>query len=115
MSNHAYGDLVVLSRLNLSCRARAADRPGLDRTGAGKIDALKLLEECCRCDTGTREPGHNVRVGYFSQNRIDVLNTKLTVLESALDAPNPVSEQTARTVLGAFLFAATMFLNRSPC
>jgi len=45
-----------------------------------------------------------VRAGYFSQNRIDVLNPKQTVLESALDAPNPVSEQTARTVLGSFLF-----------
>jgi ATP-binding cassette subfamily F protein 3 len=53
---------------------------------------------------GVRELGHNVRTGYFSQNRIDVLNPKHTVLESALDAANPVSEQTARTVLGSFLF-----------
>jgi ATP-binding cassette subfamily F protein 3 len=41
--------------------------------------------------------------GYFSQNRIDVLNASHTVLESAR-TPNPVSEQTARTVLGSFLF-----------
>jgi ATP-binding cassette, subfamily F, member 3 len=53
---------------------------------------------------GAREPGHNVRVGYFSQNRIDVLNPKLTVLQSVLDARKPVPEQTARTVLGSFLF-----------
>jgi ATP-binding cassette subfamily F protein 3 len=53
---------------------------------------------------GVRALGHNVRTGYFSQNRIDVLDPKHTVLESALDAPNPVSEQTARTVLGSFLF-----------
>jgi len=33
-----------------------------------------------------------------------VLNTRHTVLESALDSPKPVSEQTARTVLGSFLF-----------
>jgi ATP-binding cassette subfamily F protein 3 len=45
-----------------------------------------------------------VRTGYFSQNRIDVLNASHTVLESARDMPNPVSEQTARTVLGSFLF-----------
>jgi ATP-binding cassette, subfamily F, member 3 len=51
-----------------------------------------------------RELGHNVRTGYFSQNRIDVLNACHTVLESARDMPNPVSEQTARTVLGSFLF-----------
>jgi ATP-binding cassette subfamily F protein 3 len=51
-----------------------------------------------------RELGHNVRTGYFSQNRIDVLNASHTVLDSARDMPNPVSEQTARTVLGSFLF-----------
>src|SRR5207248_5549273 len=48
--------------------------------------------------------GHNVRTGYFSQNRIDVLKASHTVLDSARDMPNPVSEQTARTVLGSFLF-----------
>src|SRR5207237_2604129 len=53
---------------------------------------------------GSREVGHNVRVGYFSQNRIDVLNPHDTVLVSARDMINPVSEQTARTVLGSFLF-----------
>ena len=53
---------------------------------------------------GVRELGHNVRTGYFSQNRIDVLNANHTVLDSARDMPNPVSEQTARTVLGSFLF-----------
>src|SRR4029077_5756518 len=53
---------------------------------------------------GVRELGHNVRTGYFSQNRIDVLNASHTVLDSARDMRNPVSEQTARTVLGSFLF-----------
>jgi ATP-binding cassette subfamily F protein 3 len=53
---------------------------------------------------GVRELGHNVRTGYFSQNRIDVFNASHTVLDSARDMPNPVSEQTARTVLGSFLF-----------
>jgi ATP-binding cassette subfamily F protein 3 len=53
---------------------------------------------------GVRELGHNVRTGYFSQNRIDVLNASHTVLDSARDMANPVSEQTARTVLGSFLF-----------
>src|SRR5207237_7012072 len=72
--------------------------------GAGKSTLLKLLGGVLPVQQGTREPGHNVRVGYFSQTRIDVLNAKHTVLESALDAPNPVSAQTARTVLGSFLF-----------
>src|SRR5947199_9715325 len=53
---------------------------------------------------GVPELRHNARTGYFSQNRIDVLNSTDTVLDSARDMPNPVSEQTARTVLGSFLF-----------
>src|SRR5256886_17030577 len=52
----------------------------------------------------SRELGHNVPTGYFSQNRIDVPDASHTVLDSARDMPNPVSEQTARTVLGSFLF-----------
>ena len=101
--NHAYGDLVVYRGLNF--HAERGQRTVLvGPNGAGKSTLLKLIGGVLPVQHGTREPGHNVRVGYFSQNRIDVLNTKLTVLESALDAPNPVSEQTARTVLGAFLF-----------
>jgi ATP-binding cassette subfamily F protein 3 len=72
--------------------------------GAGKSTLLKLLAGVLPVQHGTRELGHNVRTGYFSQNRIDVLNASHTVLESARDMPNPVSEQTARTVLGSFLF-----------
>jgi ATP-binding cassette subfamily F protein 3 len=72
--------------------------------GAGKSTLLKLLAGVLPVQHGARELGHNVRTGYFSQNRIDVLNVSHTVLESARDMPNPVSEQTARTVLGSFLF-----------
>jgi ATP-binding cassette subfamily F protein 3 len=72
--------------------------------GAGKSTLLKLLAEVLPVQHGVRELGHNVRTGYFSQNRIDVLNASHTVLDSARDMPNPVYEQTARTVLGSFLF-----------
>src|SRR6058998_341200 len=72
--------------------------------GAGKSTLLKLLGGVLPVQHGVRELGHNTRTGYFSQNRIDVLDASHTVLESARDMPNPVSEQTARTVLGSFLF-----------
>jgi ATP-binding cassette subfamily F protein 3 len=101
--DHAYGDLVVYRSLNF--HAERGQRTVLvGPNGAGKSTLLKLLGGVLPVQHGTRELGHNVRVGYFSQNRIEVLNPKLTVLESALDAPHPVSEQTARTVLGSFLF-----------
>jgi len=101
--DHAYGNLVVYRNLNF--HAERGQRTVLvGPNGAGKSTLLKLLGGVLPVQHGTRESGHNVRVGYFSQNRIEVLNPKLTVLDSALDAPHPVSEQTARTVLGSFLF-----------
>jgi ATP-binding cassette subfamily F protein 3 len=72
--------------------------------GAGKSTLLKLLAGVLPIQRGTRDLGHNVKVGYFSQYRVDMLNPAMTVLDTARDMPNPVSEQTARTVLGSFLF-----------
>jgi ATP-binding cassette subfamily F protein 3 len=101
--DHAYGDVVVYRGMQF--HAERGQRTVLvGPNGAGKSTLLKLLAGVLPLQHGVRELGHNVRTGYFSQNRIDVLNVKHTVLESALDAPNPVSEQTARTVLGSFLF-----------
>src|SRR6202030_2633411 len=101
--DHAYADLVVYRGLNF--HAERGQRTVLvGPNGAGKSTLLKLLAGVLPVQHGAREPGHNVRVGYFSQNRIDVLNPKLTVLQSVLDSPKPVPEQTVRTVLGSFLF-----------
>jgi ATP-binding cassette subfamily F protein 3 len=101
--DHAYGDVVVYRGMQF--HAERGQRTVLvGPNGAGKSTLLKLLAGVLPVQHGVRALGHNVRTGYFSQNRIDVLNPKHTVLESALDAPNPVSEQTARTVLGSFLF-----------
>src|SRR6266480_6766518 len=110
--DHAYGDLVVYRGLNF--HAERGQRTVLvGPNGAGKSTLLKLLGGVLPVQHGTRELGHNVRVGYFSQNRIDVLNTKLTVLESALDAPNPVSE--LRPEVASHLIPATtsiIWINR---
>src|SRR5712691_1205604 len=101
--DHAYGDVVVYRGMQF--HAERGQRTVLvGPNGAGKSTLLKLLSGVLPVQHGTHELGHNVRAGYFSQNRIDVLNPRHTVLESARDMPNPVSEQTARTVLGSFLF-----------
>jgi ATP-binding cassette subfamily F protein 3 len=100
---HAYGELVVYRGLNLAAE-RGQRTVLVGPNGAGKSTLLKLLAGVLPVQSGARELGHNVRVGYFSQHRVDTLNVRQTVLESVLDAPNPVPEQTARTVLGSFLF-----------
>src|SRR5512133_116754 len=101
--DHAYGDVVVYRGMQF--HAERGQRTVLvGPNGAGKSTLLKLLAGVLPVQHGVRELGHNVRTGYFSQNRIDVLNASHTVLDSARDMRNPVSEQTARTVLGSFLF-----------
>jgi ATP-binding cassette, subfamily F, member 3 len=101
--DHAYGDLVVYRRLQY--HAERGQRTVLvGPNGAGKSTLLKLLAGILPVQHGVRELGHNVRAGYFAQHRVEMLNTHHTVLQSVLDSPNPVAEQTARTVLGSFLF-----------
>src|SRR6478736_745541 len=101
--DHAYGDLVVYRGLNF--HAERGQRTILvGPNGAGKSTLLKLLAGVLPVQEGERVLGQNVRVGYFSQHRVEMLNVRQTVLESVLAAPDPVSEQTARTVLGSFLF-----------
>jgi len=73
--------------------------------GAGKSTLLKILAGVINLDGGERLIGHNVDIGYFSQTRTDVLNVENTVLQEAYTAaPGFMSEETIRTVLGAFLF-----------
>src|SRR5438045_4123725 len=82
--DHAYGDLVVYR--GLQYQAERGQRTVLvGPNGAGKSTLLKLLAGVLPVQHGVRELGHNVRTGFFSQNRIDVLNQNHAVLDSAAD------------------------------
>ncbi|MFH0827993.1 MAG: ATP-binding cassette domain-containing protein, partial [Candidatus Omnitrophota bacterium] len=73
--------------------------------GAGKSTLLKLLAGVLEIDSGKRTVGHNVKTGYFSQTRMDVLNENRTVLEEAYSAATGFKpEQTVRTILASFFF-----------
>lgn len=72
--------------------------------GAGKSTLLKLLAGVLTPQSGERLLGHNVKAGYYSQYRVDMLKPERTVLEEALDTPQRVTEQSVRTLLGCFLF-----------
>jgi len=73
--------------------------------GAGKSTLLKILAGVIDIDSGERVAGHNVDIGYFSQTRLDVLSPDNTVLEEGYAAaPGYMSQESIRTILGAFLF-----------
>jgi ATP-binding cassette subfamily F protein 3 len=99
----AYGDLKVYQGMEFEAE-RGQRIVLVGPNGAGKSTLLKLLGGVLTPQAGSITPGHNVKVGYFAQNRAEMFNPKHTVLEAVQDRPNPVPEQTARTVLGSFLF-----------
>ncbi len=73
--------------------------------GAGKSTLLKILAGVIPIDSGERKVGYNVDIGYFSQTRLDTLNPENTVLTEAYNAaPGTLSQESLRTILGAFLF-----------
>jgi len=101
--HHAYGDLVVYR--GIAFEAERGQRTVLvGPNGAGKSTLLKILAGVLPVQQGKRELGLNVKVGYYSQQRVEMLDLTRTVLEEAMDITNPVPEQTARSILGAFLF-----------
>ena len=101
--HQAYGENVVYRGIDF--QAEREQRIVLvGPNGAGKSTLLKILGGALEPQQGTRELGHNVKAGYYSQYRVDMLDMSRTVLEEALDTPSRVTEQFVRTLLGSFLF-----------
>ena len=101
--HQAYGDKVVYSGIDfLAERDQRIVLVGPN--GAGKSTLLKILAEVVVPQQGTRTLGHNVKAGYYSQNRVEMLDPSRTVFEEASDTPQRVTEQFIRTLLGCFLF-----------
>ena len=100
----SYNDIKVYEKLDYEInQGEKAVLAG--ENGAGKSTLLKILAGVVDINSGSRIVGHNVDVGYFSQTRTDVLNIENTVLQEAYSAaPGFMSEETIRTILGAFLF-----------
>ena len=101
--DHAYGETVVYRGMNFTAE-RGQRIVLVGPNGAGKSTLMKLLAGVLPVQSGTRELGLNVRVGYYAQYRVEMLKAERTVLEEALDTPQRISEEFARTVLGSFLF-----------
>jgi ATP-binding cassette subfamily F protein 3 len=101
--HHAYGENVVYRGLDF--QAERGQRIVLvGPNGAGKSTLLKILADVLQPQAGVRTLGHNTKAGYYSQYRVEMLDSARTVLEEASDTPQRVTEQFVRTLLGCFLF-----------
>jgi ATPase subunit of ABC transporter with duplicated ATPase domains len=73
--------------------------------GAGKSTLLKLIAGDARPDAGTVTLGASVRVGYFAQHSMEILDPQRTVLETLEVAHPHASIGSLRTLAGAFGFS----------
>jgi len=73
--------------------------------GTGKTTLLRLLAGRLPPSEGVRRLGHNVTVGYQSQDFADTLQERATVFSSVKEVGGGASDQQVRTLLGGFGFS----------
>jgi ATPase subunit of ABC transporter with duplicated ATPase domains len=77
----------------------------MGKNGAGKTTLLKMVAGALVPDAGTVRLGASLKMGYFAQQALDLLDDKLTVLEQ-LECDFPMeSLGVLRNLLGAFQFS----------
>lgn len=73
--------------------------------GAGKSTFLKIVAGQTDATTGVCTVGASITAGYFSQNSLDVLDPKKTILEEIESRVPQATRGSVRSLLGAFLFS----------
>jgi len=77
----------------------------MGKNGAGKSTLLKMVVGALQPDEGEVRLGASLKLGYFSQQALDLLDPELTVLQQ-LEKDFPLEGQAVlRTLLGAFQFS----------
>jgi ATPase subunit of ABC transporter with duplicated ATPase domains len=101
--NKAYGDLVVYKDFNFLLR-RKERWAVMGVNGAGKSTLLKMIAGETQPNTGTVTIGNSVKMGYFAQHAMDVLDGEKTVWNTLVDAFPRVTEGTLRSLAACFGF-----------
>jgi ATP-binding cassette subfamily F protein 3 len=99
----SYGNTKVYDGLDFELE-RGWKMAFVGHNGAGKSTLLKVLAGVIPFDSGERNVGFDVKVGYFSQHREGQLDMNRTVLQEAQSTGRMNPDLFVRTVLGTFLF-----------
>jgi len=99
----AYGSRVVYNGLSMTIR-RGERWCVMGRNGAGKTTLLRMVAGALSPDSGEIRLGASLKMGYFAQQALDLLDPELTVAEQLeKDFPRE-SIGTLRNLAGAFQF-----------
>jgi len=100
----SYGERVIYDGFNMTIR-RGERWCVMGRNGAGKSTLLKMVAGALNPDTGDVRLGASLKMGYFAQQSLDVLDADLTVIEQLqYDFPQD-GLGSLRSLAGAFQFS----------
>jgi ATPase subunit of ABC transporter with duplicated ATPase domains len=100
----AYGRRAIYDGLSLTIR-RGERWAVMGRNGAGKTTLLKLVAGALEPDSGQVRLGASLKLGYFAQQSLELLNPDLTIIKQLQqDFPHD-GLGVLRTLAGAFQFS----------
>jgi ATPase subunit of ABC transporter with duplicated ATPase domains len=102
--NKAYGQHVIYSKFDFLIRRRERWCV-MGVNGAGKSTLLRLIAGESKADSGDVSLGGSVKLGYFAQHAMEILNPDQSVLETLQDAFPKATLGSLKALLGAFGFS----------
>jgi ATPase subunit of ABC transporter with duplicated ATPase domains len=101
--NKAFGDKIIYKNFDLLIR-RQERWCIMGENGAGKSTLLKMVAGLSKADQGEVKIGASVKLGYFAQHAMEILDESKSVLEMVQHQFPTSNLGTLRTLLGAFGF-----------
>ncbi|NVJ15809.1 MULTISPECIES: ABC-F family ATP-binding cassette domain-containing protein [Myxococcus] len=102
--NKAYGSRTIYEGLDFLVR-RTERWAVMGVNGAGKSTLLKLVTGATQPDTGNVALGGSVKLGYFAQHAMDLLDGERTVFQALEDAFPRAGQGSLRALAGCFGFS----------
>jgi ATPase subunit of ABC transporter with duplicated ATPase domains len=102
--NKGYGNRSIYSGLDFMVR-RMERWCVMGINGAGKSTLLKLVAGSTQPDDGTVALGGSVKMGYFAQHAMDLLDGERTVFQSLEDSFPQAGQGSLRSLAGCFGFS----------
>jgi ATPase subunit of ABC transporter with duplicated ATPase domains len=99
-----YGNRTIYDRLDFTVR-RKERWCVMGVNGAGKSTLLKLVAGSTEPDDGIVAVGGSVKIGYFAQHAMDLLDGERTVFESLEDSFPQAGQGSLRALAGCFGFS----------